>query len=64
MKPGLEYKSVVGPLESGSLSLDPGSTIYSYVTLGKLASIPIPRFLQPSNVADTINNSTCHPELL
>ena len=31
----------------GSLCLDPGSTVYSYVTLGKLASIPIPRFLQP-----------------
>lgn len=64
MEPELEYKSVAGPLESDSLSLGPGSTIYCHVNLGKLASIPIPRFLQPSNGADTVNNSTCHPGLL
>lgn len=34
-------KSRVGSLESSSLHLNPGSTIYSCVTLGKLPNIPV-----------------------
>lgn len=36
---------MVGALESNSLDLNPGSTIHSCVTLGKLSNIPMPYFL-------------------